>query len=125
MSVSQVANTKVPKGKADLKVLFTPNKTETGFRVHITLDVQRTTKRLWSAEENTCFSWRVDFANAFEYHVPVGATKVRRCPEASNGILLGVDIVNHDVGCVVRFEFGRQILGEKLLAKKPKNRIII
>lgn len=55
----------------------------------------------------------MDFTNALEDHVPVGSTKVRRCPQASDGILLSVGIVDHDIGCVIRFDLSRQILGEE------------
>lgn len=62
----------------------------------------------------------MDFANALEDHVPVGATKVRRCSQTSDSILFSVGIVNHDVGCVISLDLGRQILEERVLAKTQR-----
>jgi hypothetical protein len=58
----------------------------------------------------------VDFANGLEDHVPVGATKVRGCAEAGNGVLFGVGIVDHDVCCVVGLDLGGEVL-KVLLAR--------
>lgn len=109
--------TAVQYESSDLEVLFAPDKTETGLRIHIALDVQCAAKRLRPAKEHTCFGGSVDFANALEDHVPVGAAKVRRCPEAGNGILFSIGVVDHDVGCVIRFDLGRQILGERCVSE--------
>ena len=65
------------------------------------------------AEEDTCFGGGVDLADGFEDHVPVGATEVCGCAEAGNGVLFGVGVVDHDVGCVV----GLDLCGEVLIVR--------
>jgi hypothetical protein len=52
----------------------------------------------------------VDFADGFENHVPVGAAEVCGCAETGDGVLFGVGIVDHDVGCVVGLDLGGEVL---------------
>ena len=63
-----------------------------------------------AAEENTGFGGGVDLPDRLENHVPVGATKVCWCTQTGNSVLLGVGVVNHDVGCVVCLDLCGEIL---------------
>jgi hypothetical protein len=72
--------------------------------------VERRSKALGTAEEDSGFGGRVDFADRFENHVPVGAAEVGGCAETGDGVLFGVGIVDHDVGCVVGLDLGGKVL---------------
>lgn len=72
--------------------------------------MKRRTQNLGSTEEDSCFGWCVDLADGLEDHVPVGATKVGGCAETGDGVLLGVCVVDHDVGGIVCFDLGSEIL---------------
>jgi hypothetical protein len=98
-----------------LEVLFAPDKAEAGFRVLIALDVECGAEHFRAAEEDTCFGGRVDLADGFEDHVPVGATEVGGGAEAGDGVLLGVGVVDHDVGRVVGLDLGGEILQYSLM----------
>lgn len=52
----------------------------------------------------------MNLADGLEDHVPVGATEVGRRAQASDGILFGIGIVDHDVGSIVGFDPGGEIL---------------
>jgi hypothetical protein len=93
-----------------LEILLTPHETKPRLRVHIALDVQRGPQAFGTAEEHTSLGRRVDFADRLEDHVPVGAAKVCGSAQAGDGILFGVRIVDHDVGCVVGFDLGGEVL---------------
>jgi hypothetical protein len=79
--------------------------------------VQRRAERLGSTEEDTCFCGRMDLANGLEDHVPVGATEVCGCAETSDGVLLGVGVIDHDVSCVVGLDLGSEVLDVQLMVK--------
>lgn len=72
--------------------------------------MKRATQWFRSAEEHSCFGWGVDPADALEDHVPVGPAKICRCSQTSDGVLLGVCIVDHDVRRVVGLDLGGEIL---------------
>ena len=52
----------------------------------------------------------MDFAHRFEHRVPVGSTEVGGRAQASDGVLHGVGVVDHDVCGVVGFDVGGEIL---------------
>lgn len=52
----------------------------------------------------------MDLADGLENHVPVRAAEVRGCTQTGDGVLFGVGVVDHDVGCVVGFDFGGEVL---------------
>jgi hypothetical protein len=68
------------------------------------------TKTLRTAEEDTRLRRSVDLADGSEDHVPVGTAEVGRSTESSNGVLVCIGIVDHDVGSVVGFNLCGQIL---------------
>lgn len=94
------------------EILLAPHKLEAGFAVHVALDVQLAAKHLRSAEEHPCLGWAVDLANAPEHRVPIRPPKVRRGTEASDGVLVAIGIVDHDVCRIVRLDLGGQVLGD-------------
>lgn len=47
--------------------------------------------------------------NTTEDHVPVRPTEIRRCPQTGDGVLVGIGVVDHDVGGVVCFYLGGQV----------------
>lgn len=96
--------------KLHLEVLLTPNEVEVGVCVHVALDVQSTTQYFWPAEENTSFCRAVDFTNALEDHVPVGAAKVRRRSKTCDGVGLRVCIVDHDIGSIIHLDLRSEVL---------------
>jgi hypothetical protein len=57
----------------------------------------------------------VDLADGFENHVPVGAAEVCGGAETSDGVLFGVGVVDHDVGCVVGLDLCGEVLMDKLV----------
>lgn len=71
--------------------------------------MKRRTEHFGAAEEHTSLGRRVDLSNRLENHIPVGATEVGGRAETGNGILFGVGVVDHNVGCVVGFDFGGQV----------------
>lgn len=95
-----------------LEVLLAPHVTEARLRVHVALDVERGSKTLGTAEEDTCFGGSMDLTNRLEDHVPVGTTKVGRGAKTSNGILFSVCVVDHNVGCVVGLDLCGEVLQE-------------
>jgi hypothetical protein len=99
-----------------LEVLFAPDKAEAGFRVLVALDVECGAEHFGTAEEDTCLGGRVDLADGFEDHVPVGATKVGGGAEPGDGVLLGVCVVDHDVGSVVGLDLGGEVLQYSLVS---------
>lgn len=52
----------------------------------------------------------MNLANRLENEIPIRAAKVCRRAEAGDGVLLGVGIIDHDVGCVVGFDFCGEVL---------------
>lgn len=93
-----------------LEILLAPHKVEAGLRVHVALDVEGRTEDLGPAEEDTGFCGRVDLADGLEDHVPVGAAEVCGRAEPGDGVLFGVGVVDHDVGCVVGLDLGGEVL---------------
>lgn len=57
----------------------------------------------------------MDLADGLEDHVPVGTTEVRWRAETSNGVLLGVGVINHDVCGVVCFDLRSEVLKDTLV----------
>ena len=51
----------------------------------------------------------MQFADAPEDHVPVGTAKVGWASQTGDGVLVGVGVVDHDVGRVVRLNLGREV----------------
>ena len=76
--------------------------------------MQLAAQRLGSAEEDARLGRAVDLADAAKDHVPVGAAEVGRGAETRDGVLVGVGVIDHDVGCVVVFDFGGQVLFARL-----------
>ncbi len=72
--------------------------------------MQRGSETLGTTEEDTGFGGCVNLANRPENHVPVGATKVGGRTETSDGILLSVGVVDHNVRCVVSLDLCSEIL---------------
>lgn len=95
---------------ADLEVLLTPDEIESRFGIHVALDMQLTPQTFWAAEKHPCLCWGVNLPDRSEYHIPVWSTKVCRRAESSNRILLRVGIIDHDVGRVISFDLGSQVL---------------
>lgn len=93
-----------------LEVLFSPNKTEPRLTPLITFDVECGTQTLRSAEEYTRLCRRVDFADGLENHVPVGAAEVCGCTKTCDSILLGVGVIDHDICCIIGFDFSSEVL---------------
>lgn len=71
--------------------------------------MQGTSQSLGSTEKHTRLSRRVQLPDASENHIPVRTAKVGRAPQARNGILVGVCVVDHDVCGIVRLDLGRQV----------------
>lgn len=94
------------------EVLLAPYELEARLAVHVALDVQLAAEHFGSAEEHPRFGWRVDLADPPEHRVPVWPPKVRGGAQAGDGILVRIGVVDHDVGCIVRFDLGSQILGK-------------
>ena len=86
-----------------------PDERKIWLRVLVALDVQSTSQRLGAAKEHSHLSRLVYRTNTFEDGVPVGSAKVCRCPQSGDGILLGVCIVNHNVGGIVGLDLGREV----------------
>ena len=96
--------------RTDLEILLAPDEVEAGLRVHVALDVERRTENFGPAEEDTGFGRCMDLADRLENHVPVGATEVGRRTQAGNGILFSVGVVDHNVGSIVGFDLGSEVL---------------
>lgn len=52
----------------------------------------------------------MDLADGAKDHVPVGTAEVGGCAESRDGVAVRVDVVDHDVGRVVGFDFRGQVL---------------
>lgn len=72
-------------------------------------DVQRAAQSLGTAEEHTRLARSMQFPDTPKDHIPVRTAKVRRRPQAGNGILIGVGIIDHNVGRIVNLDLGRQV----------------
>ncbi len=72
--------------------------------------MQLAAQRLGSAEEDAGLRRRVDLADALEDGVPVRTAVVCGRAQTRDGVLLGVGVVEHDVGRVV----GSDLRGEVL-----------
>ena len=102
--------------KSALEVLFAPDKIEAGFAIHVAFDVQLAPEYLGSAEEHACLGRRVDLADRLEHRVPVGSTEIRWRAEPRDGVLIRIRVVDHDVGRVIGFDLGREVLWKLRLA---------
>lgn len=71
--------------------------------------MQCAAQSLGSTEEHTSLCRRVQLPDTPEDHVPVRAAKVRRRTQTGDCVLVGIGIVDHDVGGVVGFYLGGQI----------------
>ena len=71
---------------------------------------------LGPAEEHACLGRRVDLADRLEHGVPVGSTEIRWGAEARDGVLVRIRVVYHDVGRVICFDLGREVLWKLRLA---------
>lgn len=80
--------------------------------------MQLTTQRLRTAEENARLSRRVDLADALEDAIPVRTAERGFSAETGDGVRGGVVIVDHDVGGVVGFDFGGEVLWRGVLEKE-------
>lgn len=103
-----------------LEVLLTPHVAEAWLRVHVALDVERRSKTLGTAEENTSFSGRVNLTNGLEDHIPVWSTKVCGSAETGDGVLFGVCVVDHDVCGVVCFDLCGEVLDRTISIEKGR-----
>lgn len=72
--------------------------------------MQDAAEDLGPAEEHAGLGRGVDLADRLEDGVPVGAAEVGRGAQTSDGVFLGVGVVDHDIGCVVGFDVGCQVL---------------
>jgi hypothetical protein len=61
-------------------------------------------------EEHTGICRSMDLADGSEDHVPVGPPKICRRAKSSYGILVRVDIIDHDVVRIVTFDLCGEIL---------------
>src|SRR5688572_28055812 len=77
--------------------------------VLVAVYVKCTSQSLRATEEHTRLCWTVKFPDAPENHVPVWPTEVGRAPQAGDGVLVSVGVVDHDVGRVVCLDLGRQV----------------
>lgn len=104
------------------KILLPPHKMKPGLRIHITLDMQLTAQDFRTAEKYARLSGCVDLADRAEDHVPVWTAEVGGCAETGDGVAVRVDVVDHDVGRVVGFDFGREVLlqGKEVSGKKEE-----
>ena len=78
---------------------------------------------LGPAEEHACFGRRVDLADRLEHCVPVGSTEIRWGTEPRDGVLIRIRVVDHDVGRVIRFDLGREVLRKFRLASPLVQRV--
>jgi carbon monoxide dehydrogenase subunit G len=100
----------VYSSRSNLKILLPPHEIKTRLRIHITFDVQLASQHLGSAEEDARFSGAVELADRPEHHVPVRTAEVGGCAETGNGVSVRVDVVDHDVGGVIGFDFRGKVL---------------
>jgi len=101
-----------------LEVLLAPHKVEARLGVLVALDVELASERLRPAEEDTSLGGCVNLTDALENHVPVGSAKVGRRAKTSNGVLLGVGVIDHDVGRIVSLDLSGKILKGKSSVSK-------
>jgi hypothetical protein len=93
-----------------LEVFLAPYEVKAGLGVHVALDVEGRTKNFGSTEEDTSLGGGVNFADGFEDHIPVRSAKVCGRAETGDGVLFGIGVVDHDVGCIVGLDLGGEIL---------------
>lgn len=72
--------------------------------------MQLTAQHLGTTKEDSRFRRGVDLADGAEDHVPIWAAEVGGCAETGDGVVVRVDVVDHDVGGVVGFDFGGEVL---------------
>lgn len=72
--------------------------------------MQRAAQSLGTTEEHTRLSRTVDLANRFEDHIPIWAAEVGGGAETSDGVFVGVGVVDHDVCCVFGADFRGEVL---------------
>ena len=96
--------------RSDLEILLSPNEREPWLAIHIALDVQLTAQAPRATEEDAGLGRSVDFADRLEDGIPVRAAEAGRRAQAGDGVDLGVGVVDHDVGCIIAFDFCGQIL---------------
>ena len=65
---------------------------------------------LGPAEKHARLAGAVDLADAAEDGVPVWATEKGRTAQTRDGVAGGVSVVDHDVGRVVGFDVGGEVL---------------
>ncbi len=68
--------------------------------------MQLTTQYLRPTKEHARFGGGMDLADAAEDHIPIGPTEIGGGAETGDGVAVGVNVVDHDVGGVVGFDFG-------------------
>lgn len=93
-----------------LKILLSPYKVKARLRVHVTFDMELRAEDLGSTEEDARFSRGVDLADGAKDHVPIWAAEVGGGTETGDSVVVGVGFVDHDVGGVVGFDFGGEVL---------------
>lgn len=52
--------------------------------------------------------------NGAKDRIPVRPTKICWRPETSDGITIGIGIIDHDVSCVVGLDLGSEVLDEEI-----------
>lgn len=93
-----------------LEIFLAPHETESWLTPFVALDVKCASQTLGTTEEHTSLGGRVDLADGFEDHVPVRTTEVCWCAQSSDGILLRVGVVDHDICCVVGLDLSSEVL---------------
>lgn len=68
--------------------------------------MQLISQRWRPTEENARICWSMNLTDRLEDCVPVRAAKIGRGSQSCDGIRFRVDVVDHDVGCVIGFDFG-------------------
>lgn len=75
--------------------------------------MQLAPQHLRPTKEHARFRRGVNLADRAERHIPVRTAEVGWCAETGDGVTVRVDVVDHDVGGVVGFDFSGQVLGRE------------
>ncbi len=71
--------------------------------------MQLTAQHLRTTEEHTCLGRTVNLPDTLEYHIPVRSSEIRWRSETCDSILLRIDIVDHDIRCIISLDLGGKI----------------
>lgn len=92
------------------KVLLPPHEIKARLRVHVAPDTQLISQRWRSTEENARLCRGMNLTDRLEDCVPVRTAKTGRGSQSCDGIRLRIGVVDHDIGCVIRFDVTGKIL---------------